>query len=270
MILSYKHKYIFFHVPKTGGSSLAVYLSQFLGDDDIMVDAWNDALRRGVAYNLFFLRKLNGPYALEYIKEAINRRIEDRKVLERPILDFAFRKIMKPHFGTESVHMAWECVNQYDPVAFRDFKKFTVVRNPFAHAVSLFRWREKDWSLDIRHGMTKDSNSQITNETFKTYLRKLYTRMVEEADFYPSGLDIFYDPSDEELKVDFVLRLEDINSEIISLSRTLGLGPSEMKFPHAKYNGGVDMKRLYCSECEWLVRQIWETELNLFDYSRPF
>lgn len=270
MIISYEHEFVFFHVPKTGGSSLAVYLSQFLGDADIMVDAWNDALQSGVGYNEFLLRQLNDPVALEYIREGISRRIKDKRILERPVLDFAFRKMMRSSFGSESVHMKWRNVEQYDPVAFRKFKKFTLVRNPFSHAVSLFRWQEKDWSLNIRTRNKKNSSAEITNAAFKKYLRALHHSKIKDPEFYPSGLDIFYDPAGEELKVDFVLKLEEIRSGVDWLNETFNLGLCGMDLPHTKNSGGIAIEDLYCSECESLVRDIWKVELDLFGYSRPF
>ena len=40
MIISHKYKFIFLHVPKTAGSSINTYFSQFIGDKDIL-NGWN-------------------------------------------------------------------------------------------------------------------------------------------------------------------------------------------------------------------------------------
>ena len=51
MIISHKYKFIFLHVPKTAGSSINTYFSQFIGDKDIL-NGWNHSLRQGIPYNL--------------------------------------------------------------------------------------------------------------------------------------------------------------------------------------------------------------------------
>ena len=37
MIISHKYKFIFLHVPKTAGSSINTYFSQFIGDKDMQM-----------------------------------------------------------------------------------------------------------------------------------------------------------------------------------------------------------------------------------------
>ena len=39
MIISDKYKFIFLHIPKTGGSSISAYLNQFLGKNDGLIIA---------------------------------------------------------------------------------------------------------------------------------------------------------------------------------------------------------------------------------------
>ena len=67
MIISHKYKFIL-HILKTAGSSISAYLAQFLGDEDIMNDAWNEALSLGIPYNKRILKSVNTEYGLEMIE----------------------------------------------------------------------------------------------------------------------------------------------------------------------------------------------------------
>lgn len=46
MIISYRHRYVFVHIPKTGGTSLAMALERRLGRDDVCLGDTPKALRR--------------------------------------------------------------------------------------------------------------------------------------------------------------------------------------------------------------------------------
>ena len=164
MIISDKYKYIFLHVPKTGGSSVAVYLSQFLGPKDLMLDAWNDALRMGVPYNQRVYDEINNNYGMQMVAEAVGLRSVDGKIFERPIIDYALRKVVSKRLGTDSVHAPAANVRKMEPEKWDQYFKFAFVRNPFTHAVSFWRWNEKDWSLafDAKSGgKTKQASGKF-------------------------------------------------------------------------------------------------------------
>ena len=82
MIISDKYKYTFLHVPKVAGSSIAVYLSQFLGDDDLMLDAWNDTLIHRIPYNKRVFKEVNTKFGLKMIGEALSLRMIDGKMFD--------------------------------------------------------------------------------------------------------------------------------------------------------------------------------------------
>ena len=61
MIISHKYKFIFLHVPKTAGSSVNTFFSQYIGDDDNL-NGWNHSLRKGIPYNKKFLKTINNKF----------------------------------------------------------------------------------------------------------------------------------------------------------------------------------------------------------------
>ena len=141
MIISHKHKFIFLHIPKTAGSSMAVYLSRFFGDDDIMMDAWNDALHHGIPYNKRVYKEALSQRGKLYLEEALRKRMEDGKIFDRPVVDYAFRKKIAEHLGTDSMHATAGHLSRYVPEEWNSYFKFAFMRNPYSQAVSLYNWR---------------------------------------------------------------------------------------------------------------------------------
>lgn len=81
-------------MPKVAGSTIKVFFSRYLGENDIL-NGWNDVLRNGVHYNKKTLQLVNNKFGLEMISKAINLRIKDNKIFERPIIDYALREVLK-------------------------------------------------------------------------------------------------------------------------------------------------------------------------------
>ena len=79
MIISHKYKFIFLHVPKTGGSSISTFFSQYLGREDIF-NGWHHSLRKGIPYNYKTLDMVNNKFGLKMISKAINMRKKDNKL----------------------------------------------------------------------------------------------------------------------------------------------------------------------------------------------
>ena len=89
MILSHRHQFIFLHARKTAGSSMSVEMARRLGDDDIMVGCWADALRSGVQPNRA---------ALSAAREVRSRSIGDRLRRSRNSDPDAFNGAVKTYY----------------------------------------------------------------------------------------------------------------------------------------------------------------------------
>ncbi len=48
MIISHRHRFIFLHCRKAAGSSIAQALAPYLGEDDLHLGTWPEALEAGV------------------------------------------------------------------------------------------------------------------------------------------------------------------------------------------------------------------------------
>lgn len=272
MIISDKYKYIFLHVPKVAGSSIAVYLSQFLGDDDLMLDAWNDTLIHRIPYNKRVFKEINTEYGLKMIGEALSLRMNDGKIFERPVLDYALRKTVAKSLKTESVHATGAHIKAMVPEKWDEYFKFAFVRNPYTHAISFWRWNESVWSLKAggEESLTKEEN----NETFLEFLTDLKMRggdalspVKDDRSFLIPGSQIY--TLNDELCVDFIGRFENLQDDIKKIHKRIGLPAPVLNFPHTKKNSPVDTRSMYCNEAKSLVEEIWAPVFKLFDYGFP-
>lgn len=260
MIISHKYKFIFLHVPKTGGSSIAAYLSQFLGDDDIM-NEWSHSLKFGISYNKESLKLLNNKFALSRISYAIKKRIKDGMILERPIFDYALKQVLMKKFGTESRHVPGKNIKKYDPKMFKNYFKFCFVRNPYSHAVSAWMWNENEWSI---YGNNRKIYKNKTKKNFSIYLKWLKKKNNENF-FKLPGSKIY--SINDEICVDYVGKFETIVQDLNKIKRILKLPVERFKIPHEKNNNyNQNYFEYYNAENKKLVEEIWAKVFKLFNY----
>ena len=237
-----------------------------------MLDAWNDALIHRIPYNKRVFEEINTAFGLKMISEALSLRMEDGKMFERPILDYALRKTIAKSLKTESVHATAQHVKEMVPEKWDSYFKFAFVRNPYTHAVSFWRWSEVLWSLKV--GAEYKLSSKLKNETFLEFLEGLKAKggdslspVADDRSFLVPGSQIY--TMHGEICVDYVGRFENLKNEIKYIHDQLGLPAPIVEFPHTKKNSAVDIKSLYGSEEKALVEEIWEPVFKLFDYSFP-
>jgi len=125
MIISHKHKFIFFRTRKTAGSSLEIALSEFCGTEDIIapISKKEERTRR----NLGFLESQN--YRLPYSTYSVRDWLR--------LVGAGFHKKFYNHIPANTAkhyipHNIWE-----------NYYKFTFERNPWDKAISYYFWRSK-------------------------------------------------------------------------------------------------------------------------------
>ena len=261
MIISHKYKFIFLHVPKTAGSSIAAYMSQFLGDNDIM-NEWNHSSKFGIWYNKKSLELLNNKYALKMISSAIKKRIKDGRIMERPILDYAIRKVLKLKLGSESRHIKAESIKKYDSKIWNSYFKFCFVRNPYSHAVSNWLWNENKWSL-YKKKNSFESNGR-TKQNFTKYLIKLKKEKNLKDGFKVPGTKIY--TINNKICVDFVGKYENLQKDLDIIKKKLKLPAEKFNLPHEKKNSYGHYLKYFNEKNKKLVEQIWNKEFEFFDY----
>jgi len=265
MIISHKHKFIYLHVPKTAGSSVSTFFSQYLGDNDIL-NGWNHPLREGIPYNKNTLKTVNSKLGLKMVSKAINLRLKDRKLFERPIIDYAFREVLKKKMGTNSRHATAKHLKNFDKKSWDKYFKFAFVRNPYAHAISCWMWDEEKWP--IINNKRIENKKKLKKEEFIKYLKNLRKKIGKERSYFKiPGNKIYL--IDNKISVDFIGKFENLNKDIIKIQKILKLPKEKIPLKHTKRNTTKNYLKSYSKESKKLVEEIWKKEFELFNYKYP-
>jgi hypothetical protein len=152
----------------------------------------------------------------------------------------------------------------YSPEEFEAMFKFAFVRNPYARAVSMWRycWRRR-WSL----GRNKD-----TTEQFKRFLRavpsywKRRVRMHHATHTRPMLPDMT-DADDSTLLLDFVGRVENLDADFKTACSRIGLVyPVTESKSRTAPRTGRSYHDYYDAEARRMVEELYGQDIAYFDY----
>lgn len=263
MIISHKHKFIFLHTPKTAGSSICAFFSQYIGDDDIL-NGWNHSLRNGIPYNHKTLSMVNNKFGLKMISAAINLRKKDKLIFDKPIIEYAFREILKKKMGTNSRHATAKHLKNYDKKSWEKYFKFAFVRNPYTQALSAWLFHEKKWSI-LNDNMATNQK-KITKEKFIKWLKLIKNKKSYYYDKFPAS-KIY--TIDDKIAVDYIGKFENLEKDISNIKKILKLPKEKFKLEHTKKNKSKINIKYYNKESIELVKEIWKKDFELFNYRFP-
>ena len=199
MIISHEHRFIFIKSQKTAGTSLELALSRVCGEDDVItrLHSEHEAERATIG--------------------GLSPRNTDVSLLHHRPADWVLalrgkgRRAFWEHVNAEEVR-AWVARSTW-----RDYYKFSIERNPWDRAISLYYWRLRDQS-------SKPSMAEFFNSASQ--------RAISNLEFYAINGDIV---------LDHVLRYEKLTEELEMLSARLGLG-SSLQLPRAKSDTRKDRR----------------------------
>lgn len=227
MIISHRHKFIFFKPQKTAGTSIELELSKYCGSNDIVTP---------------FIFEPNGSIrsssgALEPQNFIIRKKIHD---WNRTDFYQIFRFFRYPQERFSEHDTPKKLFRKVDDEV-KEYYKFSIVRNPYDHAVSYY-----EWHLYRGH----------YSGTFLDYTKTYY-----------KGLVPFYF-IDDNFILDGVIFFEDIRNGLNQVLNDLGLETTQTQLPNAKQ--GIrkekDYKKYYCDESKEMVRQKNQLILEKFNY----
>jgi len=145
-------------------------------------------------------------------------------------------------FGTPTAlqHLTLDQIKTKIPKEqYTNYKKFTIVRNPYDRAVSEFCWLKKHNTI----------NQEVT---FKVFCKNLDS-LCSPKHSIPQHCFVNND-------IDFILRFEDINSEIKKVlpNKTL---------PHKQRSrSNSDYKKFYCDETKRIIYDKYKKDFEVFNY----
>ncbi|ERJ17538.1 Sulfotransferase domain containing protein [Salinisphaera shabanensis E1L3A] len=223
-MISKEWRTIFIHVPKCGGTSI----EKALGYHDSF-DARGKQDHRAV-------RVLERPVPITDLLSSTEN------------ITLGVRRVLNPILKNENPRNR-ETVSAEE---FKSFFKFTIVRNPWARAVSWYR----NVCADPEHLKQLKISGDIR---FEEFLRRfagsggLRTQLYWLKDFKGR------------IGVDYIGRFEKLAEEFSYIKKELGL-PEEVTLPHELRSKGFDYRDYYDDASRRFVAEYYRDEIELFDY----
>ena len=139
---------------------------------------------------------------------------------------------------------------------------FTFIRNPFDRLYSAFEFLKKGGinhydilAFETHLSKYKDFEDFILNGLNKNLIYQI-THLIPQHEYLCDKRG--------NILVDFVGRFEDLDNDILLLSKKL---KKDIKLNHHNYNKKVDYKEVYTDEMIDKVYQIYQKDIDIFKYS---
>jgi len=204
-MISRSKKFIFIHIPKTAGNSIAFALKRFSEDTFY----WSDG-------------------TIGEIRSKYNTK--KHSTLLR------YRKYVR---------------------GISRYTTFSVIRNPFDRAISLYFYGLKYWHKSDKH-LDKEIDIEVLKKILDTQLGRTQFRYLQAGGF---------------LKVDYLLRFESLNEDFKSICKVLKLDTElPIRLPVTNV-GSHKPYQYYYEECDYgyeafkIVRDKYVKDLDVFGYS---
>lgn len=257
MIISHRHKFIFMHCRKTGGSSITALLNNYLGPHDIQIGSWVDAIASGGQLNnhifrILLVKALRQP---DFIPKLIKMFAKNDKIYISKKVNVIVKQKYRKVISERPEHAIATRVKQFDPYSWENYFKFCFVRNPFDMAVSDFYW-------------TKAPEKGVNFEEFLLRKRDLHRPDPERIVARPiTNWEIY--TIDDQIAVDFVGRFENMYDDLLKIGKFLNFD-SPLQLPRWKAKGHTRKTRgldLYNPKTIALVEELYQQEIREFNYS---
>jgi Sulfotransferase family len=223
-MISHESKCIFVHIPKCAGSSVEVVLGHTVPDSTV--------------------------------KEPDHRSI---RMMEQPI---PVSRLLT--LGDNLTQFALRCRHRLlrhdnpenlvtlSPAQYRDYFKFTVVRNPWGRAYSWYKNCMRDPDHQRRFGLTS-----------RTTLAEFLARWCGRGALRPQTA--WLKDYSGAIPMDFIARFESLGNDFAEVSRRLNLPTARL--PHELKGSGEDYRAQFDRSSIELVGRVYAEEIGVFGYS---
>ena len=231
MILSHRHKFVFFKQMKAAGSSLELALTPFCGPDDIMTGS---------------------PYDEEKTLGYYDRNNK-----------LGYRPIWHQHSPPGEVLPV--------SFSAKDYFKCTSVRNPYDAVVSYFWWSFYAPDSTLKNHMLKPNRLDGSKELQSKFLTFLETyasfntqgQQEKIVNWFAGRYKLFY-----KVPLDFIIRYEDLDVDYSMACGMIGLGP--INIPRLKSNirkSNYNYRVYYTNRSYDIVTDRFSDLIDNFNYS---
>lgn len=203
MIISHKHKFIYFKSRKTAGTTIEVFLSAYCGEKDIITRIGEDGSN---GYKWHVPRNNNNFYNHDTVS-SVYEKIKNKTI-------------------------------------FKDYFKFTSVRNPWDKMVSMYHW------------LYKADNKR----NFESWLMS--------CDWNKNTLTQFYKLNNK-IIVDEFIKYENLKEDIINICDIIGISFNEKYLLHLKRKAKKDRnyKDYYTEKTKKKVEEKFKSEIIDLNYN---
>jgi hypothetical protein len=227
MIVSHRYKFIFLKTRKTGGTSIEIALSKFCGPQDVItpISPTDERLRTELGYRG---RQNNHVSIRRYT-------LPDYARLVVPGTRRAFRRHTPATRARRDVGEA----------CWKKYFKFSVERDPWDKAVSLYYWRARGSKPRISFAQFIDTVDESHLSNFEIY-----------------GVG-------DSIVADHVIRYENLHAELAHVAARLNL-PEPLELPRAKSGYREDSGRywdLFSPDAVARVAHVCRREIKAFGYA---
>jgi len=222
-MISHKHKCIFIHIPKCAGTSIESVLGHL---DEHSGKGGQD--HRSI-------RMIEQPF--------LNSAVLSSKENMLIALHRLRRKYKKQANPNNNLIVSNE--------QYRDYYKFTFVRNPWSRAFSWYKNVMRDELHQKSHGVSNDIS-------FSDFLKLFVGKLALRPQTY------WLKDFKGNVPFDYIGRFEKLNEDFMHVCASLGL--ADVELPHALQGGGDDYQEHYDKKSIQIISEVYKEEISLFGY----